>query len=128
MNEDTLNDLIDTTDNILEKEVAEQIMYLYTQFASNDENERQEDVFKLVKESLTIENLENGGLLTLVYKREIKDHFDKFYIEIEKIRKNYHVYSSLPLTPPADKDLRSYLVWFAIEEMADDIFSKLMVA
>ena len=67
----------------------------------------------------------SGFVSCLIYHSDTRAFYDRFYNEIEDLRRTYEWEIGEPIRIPEDTDLKNFMAWFAFEETARAIANKL---
>ena len=109
-----LKELSDTTESKLEKFVCEYVLDYADQ---NKEN------VKYFFNDLMQGGCSSGFIGDLIYYKDTHNFFDRFYDEIEELRKEYQQETGCELHPLGD--LKNWFAWFSFEETAFRIAGKI---
>lgn len=68
----------------------------------------------------------SGVVSGLIEYEDTHAFFDRFYNEIEELRKDFEE-EPQNFLHPGDQDLKTFFAWFAFEKVADDLVNKLEI-
>lgn len=115
-----LKEIKKSTDNRLEKKVAEIIINKVEEYADTSDS----SVKSFFKE-LFQQGCVSGMISELIYYEDTEKFYDKFYKEIEDLIYDWEEETGETVTVPHGDNRKNYLAWWGFERMAMLIADKL---